>query len=84
VATSLDQGRFEPRFLEIPGISVTALWFKDLDGRKDRIIPVDPIPRFLRDQETYTPSEFLDRVRLQATRRLQFNDVPSQFKPQII
>ena len=71
------QERYEPRFLEIPGISTTALWLKDLDGGTDRIVPVDPIPRFLRDQAAYTPSEFLDRVRPQAARRLPFDDSPT-------
>ncbi len=75
-ADSIAQGRYEPRFLEIPGINTTALWLKDLGGDEDRMIPVDPIPRFLRDQETYSPGEFLDRVRPQAIKRLDFDDKP--------
>jgi hypothetical protein len=74
--TRVAQGRYEPRFLEVPGISTTALWLKNLDGGLDRIIPLDPVPRFLRDRQAYTPSEFLDRVRTQVTRRLQFDETP--------
>jgi hypothetical protein len=73
-----DEGRYEPRFLEIPGLNVTALWLRSLGGGVDTIIPVDPVPRFLRERETYTPTEFLDRVRPQATKRLEFDDVPTR------
>ncbi len=72
------QGRYEPRFLEIPGINVTALWLKNQGDGKDRIIPIDPIPRFLRGQETYTPDEFLKVVRSRAVKRLEFDDAPTR------
>ncbi len=72
------QGRYEPRFLEIPGISASALWLKNLSGGDDRIIPVDPVPRFLRDQAAYVPAEFLERVRPRARERLDHDDVPSR------
>ena len=42
------EGRYEPRFLEIPGLGATAVWLRNLEGNQDRIIPVDPVPRFLR------------------------------------
>jgi hypothetical protein len=69
---------YEPRFLEIPGINTTALWLKNLGEGKDQLVPIDPVPRFLRDQKAYSPDEFLDRVRLQAAKRLKFDDKPTQ------
>ena len=70
------EGRYEPRFLEIPGLGATAVWLRNLEGNEDRIIPVDPVPRFLRMKAEYTPSEFLDHVRSAASKRLQFEDAP--------
>jgi hypothetical protein len=71
------QGRkFEPRFLEIPGINVSAVWLKALDGQTDAVIPVDPVPRFLSERHLYTLREFLDLVRARAIRRLGFNNSP--------
>ena len=71
-------GRFEPRFLEIPGINTSALGLKNLGEGKDRVFPVDPIPRFLRAQGSYSPDEFLGRVRPQADKWLGFDDQPME------
>jgi hypothetical protein len=68
---------YEPRFLEIPGLNATAVWLRNLEGNEDLIIPVDPVPRFLRMKAVYTPSDFLDHVRPAASKRLQFEDAPS-------
>jgi len=67
---------FQPGFLEIPGINVSAVWLKALDGQADAVIPVDPVPRFLSDRPTYTLREFLDLARPRAVQRLKFNNSP--------
>ncbi len=67
---------FQPGFLEIPGINVSAVWLKALDGQGDVVVPVDPIPRFLRDRHDYTLREFLDLARARAVQRLKFNNSP--------
>ena len=79
-ADATTTSRFEPRFLEIPGLSMTALWLHNLDGGEDRIIPIVPVPRCLRDQPSFSKAEFLDRVRPQATTRLEFNNEPMSYK----
>lgn len=71
-------GEYEPRFLEVPGINVTALWLKNVGSGEDRIVPIEPIPRFLKGQPSFTPGEFLDRVRPQAAERLRHDDRPLQ------
>jgi len=67
---------FQPGFLEIPGINVSAVWLKALDGQGDVVIPVDPIPRFLSDRHNYTLREFLELARARAVQRLKFNNSP--------
>jgi chaperonin GroES len=71
------KGYYEPRFLEIPGLDATAVWLKNLEDGDDRIIPVDPVPRYLRMKAEYTPAEFLERVRPAASSRLRFDDSPT-------
>jgi hypothetical protein len=68
--------KFRPGFLEIPGINVSAVWLKALDGRPDAIIPVDPVPKFLAEHPSYTLDEFLVVVRSRAAQRLEFNNAP--------
>jgi hypothetical protein len=73
------QGRkFEPRFLENPGINVSAVWLKALDGQTDAVIPVDPVPRFLRSHSIHTLRDFLEIVRARAVQRLKFNNSPRE------
>jgi hypothetical protein len=73
------QGRkLEPRFLEVPGISVSAVWLKALDGKSDFVIPVEPVPRFLRDGSIYTLPDFVDLVRARAVERLKFDNAPRE------
>jgi hypothetical protein len=74
----LEGRKFEPRFLEIPGINVSAVWFRALDGQTDAVIPVDPVPRFLRNHSSYTLRDFLDLVRARALERLKFNNSPRE------
>jgi hypothetical protein len=68
--------KFQPGFLEIPGISVSAVWLKALDGQADAVVPIDPVPRFLSDRQIYTLHEFLDLTRARAVQRLKFNNSP--------
>jgi hypothetical protein len=76
------QGRkLQPRFLEIPGINVAAMWLKALDGQTDAVIPLDPVPRFLRDHSFYNLRDFLDLVRARAVQRLNFNNSPRDDDP---
>jgi hypothetical protein len=75
-AEPLRSREFQPRFLEIPGINVSAVWLKALDDQADTVIPVDPVPRFLSERHLYTLREFLDLVRARAIRRLGFNNSP--------
>ena len=75
-AEPLRSREFQPRFLEIPGINVSAVWLKALDGQPDAVIPVDPIPRFLSDRRIYTLREFLELARPRAVQRLKFNNAP--------
>ena len=74
------QGRkFQPGFLEIPGINVSAVWLKALDGQADAVIPVDPVPRFLSDRRIYTLREFLDYSSAAArSSRLKFKKNPRE------
>jgi hypothetical protein len=72
---------FEPGFLEIPGINVTTVWLKALDGRPDAIIPVDPVPRFLSGRPIYGLREFLELARPRAAQRLNFNNAPRHDNP---
>jgi len=62
--------KFQPGFLEIPGINVSAVWLKALDGQDDAVIPVEPVPHFLSDRPIYTLREFLDLARTRAVQRL--------------
>jgi hypothetical protein len=82
-AEPLRNRKFQPGFLEIPGISVTTVWLKALDGQGDAIIPVDPVPRFLSERPIYTLREFLDLARARAVERLKFDNSPQgdDFKP---
>jgi hypothetical protein len=75
-AEPLRSRTFQPGFLEIPGINVSAVWLKALDGLGDVVIPVDPIPRFLSDRRNYTLREFLELARARAVQRLKFNNSP--------
>jgi hypothetical protein len=75
-AEPLRSRKFQPRFLEIPGINVSVVWLKALDGQADTIIPVDPVPGFLGDRHFYTLREFLDLARPRAIQRLKFNNAP--------
>ena len=75
-AEPLRSRKLQPRFLEIPGINVSAVWLKALDGQADAVIPVDPIPRFLSDRHIYTLREFLELARPRAVQRLKFNNAP--------
>jgi hypothetical protein len=68
--------KFQPGFLEIPGINVSAMWLKALDGQADAVIPVDPVPRFLSDRPIYILREFLDLARARAVQRLKFDNSP--------
>ena len=68
-AEPLRSRTFQPGFLEIPGINVSAVWLKALDGQADVVIPVDPIPRFLSDRHNYTLREFLELARARAVQR---------------
>jgi hypothetical protein len=68
--------KFQPGFLEIPSINVSAVWLKALDGQADAVIPVDPVPRFLGDRPIYTLREFLDLARARAVQRLKFDNSP--------
>lgn len=68
--------KFQPRFLDIPGINVSAVWLKAVDGQADAVIPVDPVPRFLSDRPIYSLREFLDLARARAVQRLKFNNSP--------
>ncbi len=80
-AEPLRSRNFQPRFLEIPGINVSAVWLKALDGQADTVIPVDPVPRFLSDRHIYTLREFLELARTRAIQRLMFNNSPSSDDP---
>jgi hypothetical protein len=80
-AELLRSRKVQPGFLEIPGINVSAVWFKALDGEPDTVIPVEPVPRFLSDRHTYTLREFLDLVRPRAAQRLKFNNAPRRDDP---
>ena len=73
--------KFQPRFLEIPGINVAAVWLKALDGQDDTVVPVDPVPRFLSDCHNYTLREFLARARVRALQRSGFNNSPRGDEP---
>lgn len=75
-AEPLRSRKFQPRFLEIPGINVSAVWLKALDGQADTVIPVDPVPRFLSERHIYTLREFLDLARPRAIQHLKFNNSP--------
>lgn len=75
-AEPLRTRQFEPGFLEIPGLNVSTVWLKALDGQPDAIIPVDPVPRFLSSRPMYTLCEFLDLARARALQRLEFNNAP--------
>jgi hypothetical protein len=75
-AEPLRSRKFQPGFLEIPGINVSAVWLKALDGQADTVIPVDPVPRFLSDRHIYTLREFLDLARARAVQRLKFDNSP--------
>jgi hypothetical protein len=80
-AEPLRSRTFQPRFLEIPGINVSAVWFRALDGQADTVIPVDPVPRFLSDRHVYNLREFLELARPRAIQRLKFNNSPSGDDP---
>lgn len=67
---------FRSGFLEIPGLNVSAVWLKALDGQADAVIPVEPVPRFLRDRRVYTLQHFLELARPRAVERLEFNNSP--------
>ena len=75
-AEPLRSRKFQPRFLEIPGLNVSAVWLKALDGQADTVIPVDPVPRFLSGRRSYTLREFLELARGSAIERLKFNNSP--------
>jgi hypothetical protein len=76
VTEPLRSRKFQPGFLEIPGINVSAVWLKALDEQPDTVIPVDPVPQFLGHRKSYTLQEFLELVRARAVQRLKFNNAP--------
>ncbi len=63
---------FELRLLELPGLSVAALWFH-AEG-KDLLMPIPPSRRGLRPFTIYTEGELLKTLRGAAAERLRFED----------
>lgn len=65
-------GDFELRLLEIPSLSVTALWLHA--DERDMLMPLPPVRPGLKPYEIYTEEELLTTLRDAADRRIQFKD----------
>jgi hypothetical protein len=69
-------GDYEQRVLQIPGISLTAVWLHEGDAEKDVVIPSAPTPPGIEAARRYTAADFLAAVRPLAQARL--DDDPSR------
>lgn len=65
-------GNFELRLLEVPSLSLNALWFH-AEGR-DFLLPMPPAPSELSPYHLYTEKELLAILSAVATKRIQIRD----------
>ncbi|MBI3515604.1 MAG: hypothetical protein HY060_16330 [Proteobacteria bacterium] len=56
------QRHFEPIFLMVPALYVTALWLRDLEGDRDRLMVMPPAPQGFTPYRMVTPDDFVARL----------------------
>lgn len=72
----VQSGRYQPRMLKIPALSVFLLWLYPLDGGDHLFVALPPVPDFLDLDHIYREEELLDLLEDPVRRSLEFDDSP--------
>jgi hypothetical protein len=59
---ALEHRHFEPVLLMVPALYVAALWLRDLEGDRDRVMVMPPAPRGFKSFAPITPRAFVAKL----------------------
>jgi hypothetical protein len=65
------KGRFEPLYLQVPGIHLVSLWLRNLERDADLIMPISPAPRGVRAYRAVPAADFVATIAGLASQKRQ-------------